>query len=132
MPAPRRERRQRERHSSQLYLQFVDYRTGDVVGDLADVSAGGFKLESTRPILLGREFVFRVDVPAEISSRPFIKLIARSLWSAPDPMDSRLYDTGFEILGIDSVDVRTWDTILERYAQRRNNQESWMHDRLRK
>ncbi len=116
MMASRSERRSRPRRSSSLYLQFMNQRTGALVGDLADITRDGFRLESPAPIQPHLEFVFRVDVPAEISERRSIQLIARSLWSKPDPLDVRLYDTGFEMLYIDPRDARAIDLIIERFS----------------
>jgi hypothetical protein len=123
MSTSRNNRRKRERRSSTLYLRFVNHRTGEAVGDLADISHDGFKLESTKPIRLHVEFSFRIDVPPEISEQPFIKLTARSLWSVPDPLDSRLYDTGFEIISIDPGDRRAFEVIIERYSSSRTSRD---------
>lgn len=117
MNASRRERRKRERRSSSLYLQFVNSRTGELVGDLADITRDGFRLESTKPLRLYVNVTFRIDVPPDISDQPFIKLVARSLWTRPDPLDTRLYDTGFEIVSIDPGDVRVLERIVERYGK---------------
>jgi hypothetical protein len=118
MTPPRRERRNRERRSSSLYLQFVNQRTGQLIGDMADISAGGFRLESIRPIQPHMQFAFRIDVPPGISGQPFIKLVARSLWCRPDPLDSRLYDAGFEILSVDPGDRHALEMVIERYGSR--------------
>ncbi len=116
MWSSRRERRSRPRRSSSLYLQVINQRTGAFVGDLADITRDGFRLESTGPIQLHIEFAFRVEVPAEISESRSIQLIARSLWSKRDPLDVRLYDTGFETLYIDPRDARAIELIIERYS----------------
>ena len=111
-----KDRRSRERRSCSLYLQFFNARTGDLAGCLADISSEGFRLESTRPLPLQVDFLFRVDVPPEICNRPYIKLMARSRWGGRDPVDPRLYQTGFEITGIDAADVHVVQRILERYG----------------
>jgi hypothetical protein len=118
MAPTRGERRNRERHSCSLYLQFLNYRTGELIGSLADISADGFRLESTRPIPLQVDFVFRIDVPPEICPRPYIKVMARSRWGRPDLIDARLYHTGFEIVGIDASDIQAMQRIIERYGSK--------------
>ena len=75
------------------------------MGDLADISRDGFLLESSKPIPLNVEFAFRIELSAEISTKPSIVLTARSRWSRPDPIDGRLYDVGFEITNIDVVNA---------------------------
>jgi PilZ domain-containing protein len=116
MAPSRAERRTRNRRSCSLYLQLVNIRTGEPMGSLTDISLDGFRLESTRPIPLQVEFIFRLDVPHEICDRPCIKLMARSRWCKPDPIDSRLFDVGFEITGLDAGDVHILRQVIERYG----------------
>ena len=124
MNAPRSDRRKRDRRSCSLYLQFMNNRTGELIGDLADISRDGFMLESSKPIPLNSEFSFRVDLPLDISNSPFIVLTAISRWNRQDPIDGRLYDTGFEITKINSSDIRALELIIERYGSRSTGQSS--------
>jgi hypothetical protein len=98
-------------------MRFMNNRTGELVGDLADISRDGFRLESLKPIPLNAEFSFRIDLPPEISRKPFIVFTARSRWSVPDPLDARLYDTGFEIIKMDSSDTHTFEILYDRYGK---------------
>ncbi len=116
MSTPRRDRRKRQRRSCSLYLRVLDNRTGEPVGGLADMSRDGFMLESLKPIQLNAEFSFRIDLPPEISQKPFIVFIARSLWTLPDRVDGRLYDTGFEIMKMDPSDTRAFELVFDRYG----------------
>jgi hypothetical protein len=128
MTPSHRERRTRDRRSSSLYLQFVNVKTGELVGSLADISLDGFRLESTRPIQLQVNFVFRVDVPREVCERPYIQVTARSRWGKPDPIDGRLYHTGFEIVSIDAGDERAVEQIIARYGSSANGIDSKIGD----
>jgi hypothetical protein len=94
----------------------MNNRTGELVGDLADISRDGFMLESLKPIPLNAEFSFRIDLPPEISKKPFIVFTARSRWSLPDPIDGRLYDTGFEIIKMDIGDTHAFELIFDQYG----------------
>ncbi len=123
-----RERRTRERRSSSLSLQVVNFQTGESVGSLADISVDGFRLESTQRLPLQRDFLFRIDVPREISERSFIRMMARSRWGKPDPVDPRLFHTGFEIVGIDAADVHVVERILERYGSNATGIDSKIND----
>lgn len=87
------------------------------MGDLADLSPGGFMLESVKPILLNMEFSFRVDLPPEIAGQTALVLGARSQWSRRDPIDARLYDTGFEITEMHPADLRTLEILFERFGR---------------
>jgi len=99
-------------------MRFMNNRTGELVGDLADISRDGFMLESMKPILLNTEFSFGVDLPPEISRKPFIVFTARSLWSQPDPVDVRLYDTGFEIIKMDPNGTQAFELLIDQYGSR--------------
>ena len=117
MNAQGSDRRDRKRRTLSLYLPFLNRQTGEPTGNLADLSPGGFMLESTKPIPLNMDFSFRVDLPPEISGQTALILTARSLWSRPDPVDTRIYDTGFQITEMHPGDVRTLEILFERFGR---------------
>ena len=78
-------------------------------------------LETLKPIPLNAEFSFRVDLPPEISNKSYIVFTARSRWSRPDPIDTRLYDIGFEILKIAPGDIQTFEVIINQYSSSRTS-----------
>jgi len=90
-----------------------------MVGDLADISHEGFMLESLKPIPLNTEFSFRIDLPPEISRKQSIVFTALSRWSQRDPLDTRLYDVGFEILKTDPGDAQVFQLIYDQYGSSR-------------
>ena len=102
-------------------MRLLNNLTGEPVGDLADISRDGFRLESLNPIPLNTEFTFRIDLPPEISKKQFIVFTARSRWSRPDPMDTRLVDIGFEIMKIAPGDTQTFELIIDRYSSSRTS-----------
>ncbi len=116
MSTPHSNRRKRERRSCSLYMRFMDNRTGELVGDLADLSRDGFRLEALKPIPLNSEFSFRIDLPPELSRKPSMVFSARSRWSQPDPIDTRLYDVGFEIIKMDPGDTQVFDLLIDQYG----------------
>ncbi len=118
MNARRRDSRRQERRACSLYLRLVNHRTREIVGDIADVSYDGFKLESSKPIAPNMLFTFRMDMPPEISDKPYILFNARSRWCRTDPLDGRLYDIGFEIVAMDAADGRLFDRVFERYGKK--------------
>ena len=116
MNTSHRDRRKLSRRPTSLYIQFINNRTGELVGDLADISHDGFMLESFKPIPLNAEFTFRIDLPPEISRKQSIVFIAQSRWSQPDRLDSRLYDVGFEILKTDPGDDQVFQQLYDQYG----------------
>ncbi len=119
MNTSRRDRRKRGRRSTSLYIQFMNNRTGELVGDLADISPDGFMLESLKPIQLNIEFSFRIDLPPEISRKQSIVFTALSRWSQRDSLDTRLYDVGFEIVKTDPGDAQVFQQIYDQYGSNR-------------
>jgi hypothetical protein len=119
MGTPRVDRRKRERRSCSLYLRLFDNRTGEPVGNLADISRDGFMLESLKPIPRNSEFSFRMDLPPDLSQKTYIVFNAQSVWSRTDPFDGRLQDTGFEITRMDPSDGRAFELIFDRYGSSR-------------
>jgi hypothetical protein len=116
--ASRRNSRTQERRACSLYLRLVNHRTGETVGDVADLSFNGFKLESSKAIAPDCVFAFRMDLPGDLSEKPFMVFHARSRWCRTDPLDGRLYDIGFEIIAIDPADARIFERVFERYGAR--------------
>jgi hypothetical protein len=75
-------------------------------------------LESTKPVPLNMEFSFHVDLPPEVAGQTSLILAARSLWSRRDPVDTRLFDTGFEITEMRPSDIKTLEALFERFGRR--------------
>ena len=121
MKTPGRDQRKKERRSSSLYLRFMNNQTGEPVGDLADISRIGFRLESLKPIPINAEFTFRVDLSPVISRKPYMVITAQSRWSKPDPLDGRLFDVGFEIIKIGPGDTQTFELILDQYSSNKTS-----------
>jgi hypothetical protein len=116
MNTSHRERRKLGRRPTSLYIQFINNRTGELVGDLADISRDGFMLESFKPIPLNTDFNFRIDLPPEISRKQSIVFTAQSRWSQPDRLDTRLYDVGFEIVKTDPGDAQVFQQLYDHYG----------------
>jgi hypothetical protein len=105
-------------------MQFLNDRTGELVGDLADISSDGFRLEGSKPIRVNAEFPFRVDLPPEMSEKTCIIFTAQSRWSRPHPIDRRLTEAGFEIVNMASGDRGSFGLIFDRYGSAITGRES--------
>jgi len=91
------ERRQLTRRNFSYYMRVFDEHTGELVGQLADISTGGFKLESSQRLPLGVVYFLRVDLVGEISLQDHINFFARSCWCLRDPYDPTIYNIGFQL-----------------------------------
>ncbi len=124
--------RKEERRTCSIYLRLTNHRTGEIVGDVADISVEGFRLESSKRIPPNTLFTFRMDLPPEITSKPYMVFTARSRWNRTDRLDARLYDTGFEIIAMDLDDCRLFERVFERYGSRSAGGDSGTVDWLKK
>jgi hypothetical protein len=111
-----KERRRRERRAFSSYMQFLDERTGELMGDLADISHEGFRLEGSKHVPPNAELEFRVDLPPDFLGKACIVVKARSRWTRPHPIDARLYVSGYEIMHMDPGDARAYKLIFDRFG----------------
>ena len=110
------ERRRLPRRNFSYYMRVMNENTGELVGHLADISTGGFKLECARPIPQNRDYFFRIELPADISDKAYMVFGARSRWCTKDRLDPALYDVGFQIVNMTPGDFDIFARIFEKYG----------------
>lgn len=106
-----------ERKEFFYYLQIIDVDTKNVVGHLADISSGGFKLDSQIPVEVNKDFQFRINLTAEVANKPFIVFGARSKWCQVDPIDPYTYNIGYQLVHIASQDLEIFSRLMEKYGK---------------
>jgi hypothetical protein len=99
------------------YMQLIDDDTKEIVGHLADISSGGFKLDSQNPIPVNKDFRFLMKLTSEVADKPFIVFMARSRWCRSDPIDPYIYDVGYQLVNIASEDLEIFNRMMERYGR---------------
>jgi len=97
-------------------MRVMDNFAHEHIGYLSDISARGFKLDSSQPIRVHHDYSLRLDLTPEISDKPYIVFTARSIWSNPDPLDPNTYVEGFEIVNITPADDEIFRRIVEKYG----------------
>ena len=110
------ERRRRERRTFSHYMRLMHENTGELVGHLVNISREGFRLESVRAIPVNRDFPIRIELPRDITEKPYMVFVARSKWCRPDRIDPTLFDAGFEIIQMTPGDSEIFRLIFERYG----------------
>jgi len=115
------ERRRRDRKDFSCYMQIFDHDTQELVGHLADISSGGFKLDCQKPIPMDKDFLFRMDLTSEVASKPFMVFVARSKWCKVDPFDPFCYNVGFQLTNISPGDIEIFNRMIETYGKKHNN-----------
>ena len=115
------ERRKLDRRDFSYYMRLMNERTGELIGHLADISTGGFKIESRSPITPNSDFLMRMDLTNEVSNKDYMVFAARSKWCHKHPIDPTLYNIGFELVDIAPGDLDIFVRIFEAYGSAAKN-----------
>jgi hypothetical protein len=115
------EQRKLDRRDFSDYLRLMNENTGELVGHLADISTGGFRLESKAPILDDMEFLLRMDITSDIADKDHLVFTACSRWCQIDPVDPTIYNVGFQLIDIALEDVEIFIRIFEKYGSDNKN-----------
>jgi len=99
-------------------MRLVDNDTQNLVGHLMDISSGGFKLDSQKPIPANKDFRLRMDLTSEVANKPYMVFIARSKWCEVDPLDPFIYNVGFQLINIAPSDLDIINRMMAKYGQK--------------
>jgi len=110
------ERRKIERRSISYYMRIIDGGTNQMIGHLADITLKGLKMDSQKPIPKNIEYRLRINTTDDVANKTFIEFMACSRWCELDPLQSGLYEIGFEILKIDHIDAEIVRRIMDKYS----------------
>jgi hypothetical protein len=106
-----------QRKDFSYYMLVMDATSKEIAGHLADISSGGFKLDTPRPIPVNQDFRFLMNLPSEIASKPFMVFGARSRWCQVDPLDPCAYNVGYQLTQIFPEDLEIINRIIEKYGR---------------
>jgi hypothetical protein len=110
-----------ERKDFFLFTQVTDCETHEVIGQLADISSGGFKLDSLNPVEINKDYHFRINLDREIADKPLMEFIARSRWCKVDPADPYLYNVGYQLIDMPPGDLEIFNRMMEKYGREPRN-----------
>jgi len=99
------EKRSENRKDFSYYMQLTDADTKSMVGHLADISSGGFKLDCDKEIPVNKAYRFRLELTKDISDKQFMVFQARSKWCKADPIDPFVFNVGFHIIDMRPEDL---------------------------
>ena len=125
------EKRKLARRSFSYYMRVMDEVNGQLVGHLADISTGGFKLDSSAAIPLNKDFRLRIELTNEVANKSFMVFMARSKWCHSDPLDPTAFNVGFQITNMSPSDFEIFSRMFEKYgsdrgqSQKRNDDYLW-------
>jgi len=109
-------KRKIDRRDFTYYMQVKDELTKQTIGYLADISSGGFKLDSPKEIAPGQDFRMHLDLTPDIADKNSMVFIARSKWVSRDHVDPNTFNIGFEIINISPSDMQIFQRMFEKYG----------------
>jgi len=116
------DKRKIDRREFTYYMQVTDDITKQLIGYLTDISTGGFKLDSPKPIPPGQDFRMHIDLTADVADKNAMVFIARSKWSRPDHIDPNTYNVGFEIMNMSPSDMIIFQRMFDKYGAKNSSQ----------
>jgi len=111
-----RNKRKQDRREFTYYMQVKDYNSKQIIGYLADIGTGGFKLDCPQKIAPGQDFQMQIELTADLADKTSMNFIARSKWCQPDYIDPTSFNVGFEIINITPSDMEIFLRIFEKYG----------------
>ncbi|HNM38169.1 MAG TPA: PilZ domain-containing protein, partial [Anaerolineales bacterium] len=101
------------------YMRVLKKDTGELIGQIIDISTGGFKLESSKPIPSNVQMELCIDQVNQISPRSYIVFSARTRWCDRDPYDPTIYNVGFQLVDMTPADYDVFVTMFNTYGEKK-------------
>jgi len=111
----RHNKRQLKRVHLIYYLRIFDIDSGADIGHLVDITPQGIMLISEKPIPVGKDFSFRMQLPSMVSGREEIFFSARCLWCKQDFIPE-FYVSGYQIKDITPQEAKTISALINSYG----------------
>jgi len=111
------ERRHTQRKKFGFYMRVLDDETEKTVGHLMEVSADGFRLETSLPLPLEKEYHLHMELTPDISDKLFMFFAGKVKWCKPDTVMPNLCHVGFQMTSISEHDREIYQRLLEKYGQ---------------
>ena len=92
------EKRVRDRQTAYLYVSIYNEQGGGFFGLLADLSKGGFKVTSEKPIENNKDYKLAIKNPHMAPADQINTFVARAMWVADK--EHGLYETGFQFVSM--------------------------------
>ncbi|MEW5938943.1 MAG: PilZ domain-containing protein [Chloroflexota bacterium] len=110
------ERRRGQRKSFGFYMRVLNDQTDETLGHLVEVSAEGFRLETSAVLPAQTQYQLRMELTPDISDSLFMFITARTKWCKPDTIMPNLYHVGFQIVSMEPHDHEIYQRLLAKYG----------------
>ena len=117
------ERRKLSRKNFTYYMRVMDETSGKLIGQLVDISTGGFKVESLNEIPTNTPMKLRIDQTGEISERSYIVFMGMAKWCQRDTYDLSVYNVGIQITGMSPSDYNIFLEMFKKYGMEKKAHE---------
>ena len=97
------------------YLKLYDNESGELVGNVVDITTRGCKIISEKPLPEEKEMSLRLDLPEGLYSLKKIVMKGKTLWSRPD-VNPEFYVTGFEVPRLGAEERKAVRQLIEQTA----------------
>lgn len=114
-------KRKLPRRNFAYYMRVLDKNTGELIGQISDISTGGFKLESSKSVAVGLTMELCIDQMSQISEKSFISFSARTRWCERDPYDPTIYNVGIQLLDMTPADYDIFVKMFNSYGEQKQS-----------
>lgn len=107
------EHRHKTRKHVFIYLKVFDQHTGELLGNLGDISKQGMMLIADRAFDLHQQLDIRIQLPEDDAfSQKFLDMTIQVRWSAPD-VNPELHCSGFLFTNVNDNDFVVIQQMIE-------------------
>jgi len=96
------------------YLRLFDRKTGDLIGNLVDLTSEGLQLISETPIEPGRLLEIRMEFPEEVDGEREVQINAQAIWW-DHQLDPELFSVGCKLIPVTPTHVTIIRDLIENY-----------------
>lgn len=118
------ERRNLSRRDLSYYMRVLDESSGKTIGNLLDISTGGFRLEARHSIPLNKAIRLRFDQISGISRRSYMVITAIARWVERDRIDQSAYHVGFQVVDMTPSDYDVFVQMFNIYGSSKSTTSS--------
>ena len=108
------DKRQFDRRHSIFYLRIYDTNTGELLGNLVDLSEGGLMLVGDKPLQKGQTFNLSMQLPSASDQHNRLEFKAIAKWSKKE-VNPHLFDTGLELIDPTDSMMSTIKELIDAY-----------------
>jgi hypothetical protein len=96
------------------YLRLFDRKTGDLLGNLVDLTAEGLQMISEKPIENGTLLQIRMEFPEEVEGQMEMHLNAETVW-CDHKLDPDLFSVGCRLIPATPTQVSIIRDLIDNY-----------------